>query len=446
MNREETAMSTFLFYGYLPRMSGQAMDEPWARYATDPDIRRQTLARLVSEKEPDLISRGVAIFRDMFRDVPKGTHVVPLSGGLDSRSILGGLLEAGLKNDIVAVTYGTPGSLDYEIPAVICKETGVRHERIDLTQIDLRPLCEDVSIDPGQWVFFDAAYRTLIIKKFGPDAIYWSGFMGGQVAGFHSLRVASESWDNACAEFVHHNQFVRSVRLWNPDFRPDAVLPAQPIFSRELLNFDDQLDFAIRQLSYVKPIVIQDAYHWQAPLLFADWVYFMLSVPYELRARSFLYRKILLASYPGLYALPTRNDRGLTISSPGWLVLVQKALLSRGLRKGAAILAAVVSRRTGGFRCKSPLVNYIDFDDSLRTREDIRDFISACIFDLRDRQALPWLDLERLWHRHMSRRDNYGDVLFLLAALEWNLRRSQGRVPNLEIRPARTCPPSGPPM
>ena len=41
--------------------------------------------------------------------------MVPLSGGLDSRTILAALLEAGLKDRITTVTYGTPGTWDYDI-------------------------------------------------------------------------------------------------------------------------------------------------------------------------------------------------------------------------------------------------------------------------------------------------------------------------------------------
>jgi hypothetical protein len=434
MNLEEAVLSTFLFYGYLPKMRNDLWDQPWAQYAADPGIRDAYLKSSISEKEEDLVSRGASIFRRMFSDVPKGTHIVPLSGGLDSRAILAGLLDAGLHSEIIAVTYGTPGSLDYEIPALLCKKSGVRHERIDLTETELPREFGEISADSGQWFFFDAAYRTLITRKYGEDAIYWSGFMGGELAGTHCLPVPSQSWDAACTEFARHNRFVQSVNFCHPDFQPEAALPSQPIFEGGLLKYDDQLDFAIRQMSYVKPVVMQERYNWQAPLLDSEWVYFILSVPHRYRLKEGLYSKILKTCYPKLFSLPTKNGGGLSVGLPEWLIRLQKRFIYKGARTCATILASVASGELITFRNNRPMVNYIDFDETLRMRKDVREFIFSCLMDLKDRRAASWLDVDLVWNQQMKGLNYHGDALFLLAALELNLKRSQSKLPEMNFR------------
>lgn len=431
MNKDDMVLSTFLFYGYLPKIPDNVLGQPWAQYAIDPQNRDVSLGLLISENENDLVSRGVAIFRDMFRTVPKGTHVVPLSGGLDSRAILGGLLDAGLKKDIIAITYGTPGSLDYEIPVLLCKEVGIRHEKVDLTKSEISYDFDESSSDNNHWLFFDAEFRKQITRKFGRDAIYWSGFMGDPLAGSHSLPVPSQSWEKACSEFVRHNKFVHSVRLWHPDFQPEVVLPSQPIFEGRLLNYDDQLDFAIRQMSCIKPVVMQEPYYWQAPLLNSEWVHFILSVPHRYRLKQYLYRRILQTSYPKLFSLPTKNDCGLSVCSPDWIIYLQKKLVFKGFRTCASILASIMSGKLIVLNNDRPMVNYIDFDETLRTSKGVREIIYSYIMDLKDRRITNWLNLDLVWNQHIKRFANHGDALFLLAALELNFKRSQGRIPEI---------------
>ena len=83
--------------------------------------------------EPALIDQGVAAIKARFQEADNGTHIVPLSGGLDSRAILAGLLDRGLKDQIIATTYGTPGTYDYDIGCRVAKKIGVKHKAFDLS-------------------------------------------------------------------------------------------------------------------------------------------------------------------------------------------------------------------------------------------------------------------------------------------------------------------------
>ncbi len=66
--------------------------------------------------------------------------MIPLSGGLDSRTLLGLALELLSPSRIRTYTYGVPSSFDYELGNRLAREAGTRH-----TTIILRP--EPPSID-----------------------------------------------------------------------------------------------------------------------------------------------------------------------------------------------------------------------------------------------------------------------------------------------------------
>ena len=69
--------------------------------------------------EENLIEEGIRLFRQSieynFRQSKK--HLVPISGGLDSRAILAGLLEFTSAENIFTYTFGTPSSFDMALMA-----------------------------------------------------------------------------------------------------------------------------------------------------------------------------------------------------------------------------------------------------------------------------------------------------------------------------------------
>ena len=133
MSSLDDQIKAFLYFGYLPHVPEGVELEPWAEPRNefyDPELS--------SLSEDELIERGVVALQAPYRDLdPNETYVVSLSGGLDSRSILGGLINAGLKDNIVTVTYGTPGTYDFDIGKQISKQMGLKHELIDLTTVTL---------------------------------------------------------------------------------------------------------------------------------------------------------------------------------------------------------------------------------------------------------------------------------------------------------------------
>jgi len=407
-------IASFLFFGYLPQVPSNLESKAWALKAgTSTSLSAGDLT------ESDLTRGGVCILNSVFENVGNGQHIVPLSGGLDSRAILGGLINAGKKDHITAVTFGVPGTFDYDIGCYVAKQMGIRHGSLNLTQVRLeQALLEEEAKEMGTWAWlFDAFYNHLIAEQFGKESTYWSGFMGDPLAGSHLLPQDSLSWEEAISQFIGRNRFARSVDLTSPNFDPASVLPRSPLLEGSILGYDEQIDFAIRQESYIRHIVTASGYDYRLPFLNPDWVNFILNVPRHYRKAQYLYKEILKVAYPRLFSMPVKNNLGLSLNAPSW-----KRQLKRLNLNGRSILGRIFPH----IGCSiHPGLNYIDFDRGLRERADLKAVVFENIQDLKKRRILDWIDIDAIWQRHQSSIANHADALTILGSLEISLKSQE---------------------
>ena len=118
-------INDYLFYGYAPN-----------------DIELEWLNLIeVTEAEEKLhySSSEVAQVLDSCIDdlLPEQVSkcVIPLSGGWDSRVLFGAAMERYDRSRLVAVSFGSPGLLDYDIGQSIAKKFAVPHFAVDLRKI-----------------------------------------------------------------------------------------------------------------------------------------------------------------------------------------------------------------------------------------------------------------------------------------------------------------------
>ncbi|MDQ4131789.1 MAG: asparagine synthase-related protein [Actinomycetota bacterium] len=420
----DDAVAAFLHFGYLPpaepipRLLAQVLDAlPVSRPPRPP------------ADEEEVLERGTAALRSCFAAPGAGPHVVPLSAGLDSRAVLGGLLAAGLREDLVAVTVGTPGTFDFEIARRVAAHAGVVHEAIDLTEVSLDAgAMERAVVDSGaaSWAF-DVFFHRLIPARFGPGATYWSGFMGGELAGSHVPAGPEVSWPAAVQRFVSHARFCARPQLAPAGFDAGRAMPSQPWAARERLAYGDQLDFGVRQDGYVRRTVIVEGYDYRTPFLTASWLAFILSVPLGLRRGEHLFKRLLMAEYPSLFSLPTKNTAGLPLNTRPARVTAQIRLL----KIAAAVRSGSIGRVVKDRRLPVPfrMLNYLDFPAALRSRPDMRSLVFDLVRALDERGVIGWLSGARLWAEHERAGGDFdlACALTLLASLEVNLRADASR-------------------
>jgi len=366
-----------------------------------------------------LAAEGVGILRNVFRTILEGVdhrrvHVVPLSGGLDSRGILAGLLEHLDTRQIQAVTFGTPGTRDFDIGQQVARAAGVNWTAIDLTSgkwtWDTGDLMNTLRGAPSPLWAFDVHVNNAIPSMFGADCEYWIGFVVDPIYGSHKLQNRSRSWEEARLRFSVMSRFCRSVDLKVSPELYMGMIPGKPILPDRVMCYDEQLNIAVRQEYWMKRILFRKGYSYQTPLLHPHWVEFILAVPHHYRERHRVYRQVLRSAYPVLFALPTKNTHGLSLTASQWRIGLRRHAL-RGWTAAKRVFPWIDW-------AVSPDTNYIDFDRGLRERADLKEGVYECIQKLKRRGLVDWIDVDAIWKCHQRRQGNHADALTLLASLE----------------------------
>lgn len=405
-------VNAFLYFGYIPEKPTQIDFQKWISEKVTDGATRESFQNEASIRS--FIDEGVAHLRDLIDDAGEGNHVVPLSGGLDSRAILGVLLDQLCADRLSAITCGIPGTRDFEIGHQVAEFAG-----IDVVTVDLSTLTwttDDLvnfATGMGQPIaVFDAYMYSKVLAEGGSKPTYWSGFLGDPLAGSHLRQKTATTWEEARLQFVHSNEFSSSQSLTPEEYNPEAVLPEDPIADVDILSAFEQIDFAVRQWCYIRPHVLLDSYEIQAPFLNSEWVKFILGIPDVYRQDQQVYKKILREAYPDLFSLPVKSNVGLPLDvSP--------------LRKHSKRVLELLKRMGRRFGVPGlgvdPQLNYIDVAASIRSGS-LRSVVRENLTDLQKRDLIPWVDIEAIWEEHQSGRVDHADALDVLTSLEIHLK------------------------
>ncbi|MHC4120745.1 MAG: hypothetical protein ACYSWO_24915 [Planctomycetota bacterium] len=187
--------------------------------------------------------------------------------------------------------------------------------------------------------------------------------------------------------------------------------------------YDDQLDFGIRQESYIRDTVTVAGCDYRTPFLNSHWLEFMLNVPRSYRYKQALYHKILIRAFPEMYSLPTRNTFGLTLDATEFRLFVKR------VGRKAVETMHKIGCRLGVRRGKtSPrtlkYMGYIDFSEGFRQRKDLIELAEENIADLAKRDIITWVDIEKLWEQHRERIHDHGDSISMIVSAEILLKAS----------------------
>lgn len=378
------------------------------------DFSRVDPDRWRNANEEQLLQEGARTLRQTFEQLfdPGQEHVIPLSGGLDSRLILAALAELTEVKNLHTVTFGIPGSYDYDFGCHVAKHAGTRHTAvaIDGFTYDMADLVERGKRMHAQVSMFFAAPLWQFERLFGGSVI-WSGYVGDAIAGSHLYREPAPTFEAAKRRYLKRRAIVRSGPLHRGS--DDALLPfvAEGNIEPSVVTYDEQVLFAEGVRKFTTPIVLMDGFQYRTPFINSPWMDFMMSIPAQYRLDEDLLLKLTARMYPKLFGLPTKMFYGVGPTLRRELVLATR-VLNKLKRFGKRRLPFL------GY----PPALYNDFDERFRDSPDLMQIARECLDGLRRRQVVDWLDLDALWRRHQDRAVNVGDALAILSSLEINLR------------------------
>jgi len=268
------------------------------------------------------------------RDSPK--VVIPLSGGLDSRAILFAALQCKSSTDILTLTYGYPGSFDFEIAAHVARSTGVKHRALpfgarDAVYSEWEANCFDSDgmmdcVDN----FFVSHWRSA--TDFSGD--FALGFMGEALGGAHLApwMISAGDFGPSDSDYllallllgrwaeIPPWQVAKVLGLRDSEYR-DLLRP----LARETLGFDglpstvvgrcEYFDFHCRQRRFIATATqkAQGRIRFHLPFLDNRFVDFIAQLPLAMRLDSSAYHRMFVHTFSRYIDLPTANYRGKSL-------------------------------------------------------------------------------------------------------------------------------------
>jgi hypothetical protein len=335
-------------------------------------------------------------------------HVLPLSGGLDSRLILGALLEHLEPQNLQTFTYGVEGSYDYEIGNSIARDFGTRHTPICLSE-EAWQLEEELDVarrTDFQGVLFHHPPLAKLDRLYD-GALFWSGYVGDAVAGSHLHEPPSATLEDAKLTHLRHRTLVKSTRLHRSPDRDFLAHMDGGGLNPEVLTWDEQVLFSEACAKFTAPLVLFREIDFVTPFINTPWMDFMLSVPNRFRLGQQLMIDIGRSAYPELFDSPSKNRLGHNFRTPD--AIVRATFWLNRARKLAHQFIP---------RVNYPPIQYADFNESIRSNPHLRRIVRDSTEDLRVRGICDWVDFDGLWRKHDRRIRNHGDALIVLASLE----------------------------
>lgn len=393
-------VNSFLEYGYVPRSTPGSVFETVVEAAARDDI---------DGSEAALIREGNRVLDLVFNDLlskceESATHIVPLSGGFDSRTILGALLSRIDPSRIHTVTFGIPGTWDFEYGRRIARTAGVSHDEINLSSMVFNWSPTQVTTwantyDRKPTRMLEAYVHDWVQAEYiSPGNIYWSGFPGEAVAGENLPNDESQTWERAVDRFIGFRQFT-DLDLTDDGYDTTAVLPERPFVDKEILSYDQQLEFGVRQEYFTRPIVNPGPA--TKPYLHPEWLNFIVNVPREYRVGRDLFKKIVQDRYPDLFSIPTDHTFGLPITASQNRIRDRQETLDQL----AAELTTFVH----------PVTNYLEFGTSFRHAGPLRTLAENQLRILERREVVPWIQTREIWERHQDGEDLGAEIRSLLS-------------------------------
>lgn len=349
---------------------------------------------------------------------PGETNVIPLSGGYDSRVILGLLRKFSESKNLYTYTFGVPGAYDYELANRLAKIAGTRH-----TSIDLRYYHYSTES------FIDLSKKTYHqTRMFGMppfdfiDELYgnhttWSGFMGDLGSGQLPEKFRGMSYDEAHKMIVNLWPPVQSMRLHklgDKDFY--HLFEARDYAEKGIGNFESFM-IKYREFKLVAPHIFQRDKIYRTPLIDPEYLSLMFDMPTSFRDDGKLYFHINDLLNPDFRHISVKAKGGYSL--PDTYPLPVRKMWQQGLRAKNRLIREVNKFKPVLF---NPMINYIDFHQAIFNREDFRSLLFENFRDLQSRKIIDWVDFEAIWKSRRFLGKKHLDAILLLASLEIHLK------------------------
>jgi hypothetical protein len=365
----------FLNYGYFPREFNQSIhfnciDEDFTERS------RKDLSKVASELFLESIS-------NLYK--PNERHLVPLSGGFDSRVILSALMKFTESKNIYAYSYGAKGTLDYEIGRKLAQKIGINHLSFDMQsyQFALDDLLYNSNAIKQQAVLFHNPPLSIIDSLF-ENFHCWSGIVGDVVAGSAFSYRSSKNESEAIEKYL-------TSKKYSPDAKDSNVECFKNFIGNNFcsgntsLTLDEKLIFTERYENFYKPTICAGKLIFNQPFVNSKFSDFMFNLPAEFRKGCNLYYDFIKDFDPKLYAFPVKRMLGLSMDASKLAFEYNRSKIR-------------VKQKIGLEKIRLD-TNYFDFRYKYFNDSRFERLINEQIYDLNERNVIDYVDLNEIIKR-----------------------------------------------
>lgn len=343
---------------------------------------------------------------------PNKKHMIPLSGGIDSRMILAALLEHTEAKNIHTYTFGEENTWDYDFGNLVAKKAGTKHISFPQNKhhYSMDELIETSKRIDHQTIVFHHPPINEIVERFS-HCLVWSGYIGDWFAGSHIPKIKSTNIIDAKRYIIKKQTQSKNFILSN--YKIDDFIPlfecGDELIDKEKITYEEQIEAHNKLIKQSAPGILYNGFEYVLPFIDQDWVNFMLSQ--EDYFKNKLFRTIILTNYSALFKYPIKNDYGLTINAP-YIFKKAKKYYTKTKRKINYVVHIF----------KDKQVNYLDFKNVIPKNKSLYNLLRELIFDLDKRNIIDWIEPKKIWELNMRKNFKYNEALLILASLEIHLK------------------------
>lgn len=333
-------------------------------------------------------------------------HVVPLSGGMDSRIILAALLEFTEAKNIHTYTFGVPGAYDYEIPNSIAKKLGTKHTNFssDDTVYTIDGLIRAAIASDGNTEIFHPLVLNRVADHYGADATYWSGFAGDLVGGAFGDKLAGE---NPKQQLINYEK--RGIHFLENSVKDEVIYPYVAkgdkmegyVPNSEACFWENHVE------RYTGHHIFRNDMRIEAPLVDTRLLKFFFTLPKHERMNKIFFNEAFASIFPEVFSFPT-TDYGYKYSKYAFLEPLRKA----------RFYSKAIGWRFAPNLFTHANTAYIDMQHAINERPDVRGCIDELLADLAQRDLVDNKRMFSFLSDHRNGHKNYTKDIINLASLE----------------------------
>ena len=370
---------------------------------------------------------GNLILQAIERHVEDGTRItVPLSGGLDSRTILASIPEE--YHPINTITFGTKDMDDVQIAKRVSETLGTNHYSLEILPEDIINNAKKiVNITDGMISFLHSIgnmklelirdYTDVCLDGMQPFGSFFSPF--AMFKRKEKLLIADYLFQlisRELAKSLFIQSYYKKIRNYPREIIGNISQKCKSTSTSSIIDYSIATQYVRRFVNYGN-LVKRTHVKVRSPFFDNDLVDFMVNTPPQERRYQYLYTRTFSRLFPQLSKIPWEKT-GLPVDATNSFTKMTLCLIKKRLKKKMGIL----DRKLADKRYfKAPSINlFAKYTQWSRGNENLISFICSTLLAGKgySRSILNINIVERLLKEHISGRSNHTELISRLLTFE----------------------------